>query len=59
MGDKSIMLAKFLPLAVTAFLSVGVLAQEKPPSCALDKKCPKSAPCCSREFLSSPPTSTY
>lgn len=53
------MLAKFLPLAVTAFLSVGVLAQEKPPSCALDKKCPKSAPCCSREFLSSPPTSTY
>lgn len=43
------MLGSLLPIALTGLLQVtGVFAADDPPSCALGKKCPKSAPCCSQ-----------
>lgn len=51
------MLGSLLPVALTGLLHVvGVLAADEPPSCSLDKKCPKSAPCCSRESLAANPS---
>ncbi|KAK1751441.1 concanavalin A-like lectin/glucanase domain-containing protein [Echria macrotheca] len=42
----SAMIRSIIPLGVALLGATSVLAD--PPSCALDKKCPKEAPCCSQ-----------
>ena len=46
------MVRSILPLGVALLGVTSVLAE--PPTCALDKKCPKEAPCCGRKFRPSP-----